>query len=293
MNKYVRAKTPSSLLNTRNSAKTRELNRIDNARLTNVYLEKFKFRAYKSHEIKDIVMAETNEKCCYCGIRFAVAQASPHIEHYRPKSDNKKKLQLGFNGLGYYWLAAEWDNLSISCEICNTAKGTQFPLATHSKRYISSRSIYNEKPLLLNFNNSFYSPKDHFFFYKGFIWGISLEGKTTIQVCKLNRSELQSVRRDKENLLIDECYNFKRLLESTTEKILNRPLLLYRKRDFEVAKKFFADYLKDFPNNSRSFSSIEHQIIEKFLLTDESKICKIIKMLNMEEQYLKKKSEEL
>jgi uncharacterized protein (TIGR02646 family) len=55
-----------------------------------------------------------DRKCAYCEAP-APASASWDVEHYRPKGRVSERRDHP----GYYWLAYEWDNLLLSCELCN------------------------------------------------------------------------------------------------------------------------------------------------------------------------------
>lgn len=153
-------------------------------------------------------------KCAYCESKIKHA-ASLQVEHYRPKAKVTEDKKHG----GYYWLGLEWSNLLLSCPRCNQngAKGNCFPIqgkrAVFPTSIISSNKIdrtdlfanyiplISERPLLLNpeINN----PKIHFYFDdKGKIYGKTLEGITTINVCELNRKTLIENRQDLRLLLL-------------------------------------------------------------------------------------------
>jgi uncharacterized protein (TIGR02646 family) len=122
---------------------------------------KFPFKAYKNKEVADALRSMFGGKCAYCeGI---YDQFHPtDIEHYRPKSGyaNGKKLEVP----GYYWLAADWNNLLPSCIDCNRAryqefadapahvsgKANKFPLADEGKRARGPGRERHERPLLLD-----------------------------------------------------------------------------------------------------------------------------------------------
>ncbi|NII25181.1 TIGR02646 family protein [Pseudoflavitalea sp. X16] len=79
--------------------------------------EKFDFCAYNSDEVKIALKKLFNGKCAYCESPILTVTVGD-IEHFRPKAaivtDKKKMLKPG-----YYWLAADWDNLLLSCNNCN------------------------------------------------------------------------------------------------------------------------------------------------------------------------------
>jgi uncharacterized protein (TIGR02646 family) len=65
---------------------------------------------YRHSEIKEVLKHETHGKCAYCE-SYVLHVAFGDIEHIIPKS-----LQPV--------LTFEWSNLTLACDICNTAKGT-------------------------------------------------------------------------------------------------------------------------------------------------------------------------
>lgn len=127
----------------------------------------FNFTAYQDRSVRDALEAMFRNKCAYCEIRIGAGDES-EIEHWRPKgavknSDGTREYP------GYYWLAADWDNLLLSCLKCNrprkyrvgggeedeenwvsTGKGMLFPLAAGDIRAASKGQERGEHPLLLN-----------------------------------------------------------------------------------------------------------------------------------------------
>jgi uncharacterized protein (TIGR02646 family) len=73
---------------------------------------------YQHNEIKATLVAMFHGKCAYCENQITHVTYGD-IEHFCPKSDPR-----------YAHLIFEWENLLLSCPICNNAghKGTKFPL---------------------------------------------------------------------------------------------------------------------------------------------------------------------
>ncbi len=138
----------------------------------------FKFTVYSSEEIKTSFRSFFHSKCAYCESPIGGTQPVD-IEHYRPKGKVKLLPEdippSGESELpGYWWLAADWENLLPSCIDCNrcrkhpaysrgesgpvenrqvdlSGKHNYFPLADESKRVQDhSVPITGEEPLLLN-----------------------------------------------------------------------------------------------------------------------------------------------
>ncbi len=73
-----------------------------------------KFAAYGDDSVKAGLHALFNGKCAYCE-SFYDATAPVDVEHFRPKG----RVAEDAKHPGYWWLAADWDNLLPSCIDCN------------------------------------------------------------------------------------------------------------------------------------------------------------------------------
>lgn len=78
----------------------------------------YPFEAYKGDDVKDALRTLFNKKCAYCE-SLHESNSPADIEHYRPKG--KVAGEAGHRG--YWWLAADWDNLLRSCISCNRVEG--------------------------------------------------------------------------------------------------------------------------------------------------------------------------
>lgn len=77
-------------------------------------LEKHKFSSSRWKLAKEQLIEETHGKCAYCEAPTTMV-AYGDVEHYRPKSV-------------YWWLAYNYDNYLVSCQICNQKfKSDKFP----------------------------------------------------------------------------------------------------------------------------------------------------------------------
>lgn len=168
---------------------------------------------YASEAVKNQLKQDQYHKCAYCECFFNGDYGA--VEHYRPKSRYQNAVGDPLE-LGYWWLAYDWKNLLYSCSECNTSyKRCLFPLADPLQRDIANKSIANEQPLLIN--PVVTDPKDHIVFNQDFAIGITDEGRTTIDVFKLNdRSLLREHRLEKWNSFVDALDAVK-----TAEKLLN------------------------------------------------------------------------
>lgn len=182
---------------------------------------KLKFTAYSNSEVKDALFKLFNRKCAYCESSFDHVGPGA-VEHFRPKGiDRRKNKSPRKEFEGYYWLAADWDNLLLSCTDCNSERGhltgkskekvnmgkqDKFPLTDETKRCFHYKDdVTNELPFVLLVNPCTDKDIEKYFEYtvEGEIkvhQGLVSESdktksETSIDVYALRRSELVGVRR--------------------------------------------------------------------------------------------------
>jgi uncharacterized protein (TIGR02646 family) len=171
------------------------------------------FSVYRDAEVKDALIQLFNGKCAYCESVFLHVY-SGDVEHYRPKGEI---TEADPGKPGYYWLAAEWDNLLLSCRNCNQklahaihgerdkktmGKMNQFPL-TDEVKYIRDHNhpngVNDEEPYRLLLNPCIDHPEEHLEYdgehaiikpKKDAAGHPSSKGKTSIDVFVLQRVPL-------------------------------------------------------------------------------------------------------
>lgn len=74
----------------------------------------FTFKAYKQKDVVKALNTLFHGKCAYCESKINSVQPTD-VEHFRPKS----RVASCPTHPGYWWLAANWDNLLASCIDCN------------------------------------------------------------------------------------------------------------------------------------------------------------------------------
>lgn len=100
---------------------------------------------YNSDEVREALEGIQKNKCCYCETKST--RSNSDIEHYRPK----KAYSKSYGGVsfypGYFWLAYDWDNLFLACQVCNQIfKNDFFPIEDEKHRaQNNSFSIANEE----------------------------------------------------------------------------------------------------------------------------------------------------
>lgn len=120
---------------------------------------------YRHPEIKAVLTQETNGKCAYCESRLQHIHHGD-VEHIYPKSLDPTKT-------------FEWENLTLSCEICNQNKSNKDPYLAHIL-----------DPYLVN-------PEEHLLFLGGLIFSKgTVEGTSTLHLLDLHRPALVEMRND-------------------------------------------------------------------------------------------------
>lgn len=174
------------------------------------------FKLYKSDEVKQALTRLFGNKCAYC--ESSLPGQPLDVEHFRPKSAVIDDGKLRYPG--YWWLAAEWNNLLPSCIDCNRArkqelpgekkkklrgKANQFPLAPGSPRASAPGEEAAERALLLDpCRDSDLDGHVEFLEKEGWslvqpskVGGVESErGKASIDVYGLQRSGLVQTRSD-------------------------------------------------------------------------------------------------
>ncbi|OJW85256.1 MAG: hypothetical protein BGO69_06455 [Bacteroidetes bacterium 46-16] len=156
---------------------------------------KYKSSLYGGKSVKDKLKSLQNEKCCFCEAKITVVSHGD-VEHYRPKAGWIQKEKDKLSKPGYYWLAYDFDNLFLSCQICNQKyKKNYFPLEKSGKRANKhTDDIKLEKPLIIHPSKE--NPTKFLSFNKevAIAKGNSEKGLETIKRTGLNRKEVMKDR---------------------------------------------------------------------------------------------------
>lgn len=173
--------------------------------------------AFRSHwrRYKDVFSRNQHHKCGYCEHRV-LATDFGDIDHFAPKGAVEELISAGreennlsrvtgrnrniISSTGYWWLAYDWNNYVLSCKLCNTVwKLSLFPVR-ESPRQIPPDPAVPETPLLLNPFDDDPVPHLEFFEY-GQIRGKTDRGRSTVEVCGLDRTSLTMARREKAHIV--------------------------------------------------------------------------------------------
>ncbi|AMW99770.1 hypothetical protein [Rummeliibacillus stabekisii] len=159
----------------------------------------FKFNAYGKPNVKEQLARMFNNKCAYCESKISPVSYGD-IEHFRPKTAYHSIDGENLIYPGYYWLAMDWNNLLLSCEVCNRSyKKNKFPLIDENKRKKRHDDEVIEDPLIIDPCHEEMNPKDYIFFteegiikYKD---GEGGKGEKSIQIYGLSRPNLTDNRK--------------------------------------------------------------------------------------------------
>jgi uncharacterized protein (TIGR02646 family) len=150
---------------------------------------------YGHASVKDSLMAAQHDKCAFCECKIAHIQYGD-VEHFRPKAAFRQKVGDPLTRPGYYWLAYDWANLLLSCQLCNQRhKENLFPLRVQKYRARSpANPLARERPLLVH--PGLEDPARHIAFKKfnAVPRKGSSRGLATIAALGLNRSKMIDVR---------------------------------------------------------------------------------------------------
>lgn len=207
--------------------------------------------------VKGSLRNSQHSKCCFC--EKDQSDENGAVEHFRPKGGYKSSKKESVKKPGYYWLGYEWSNLYFVCSFCNSTanKGNLFPLLDESKRVKSHKgNIKRETPLLLD-PAGLKNPRNHIIF-EGHLplpKEKSVYGKKTIEICGLDRDELNNFRKK----LINDIQTRLSILEekkSFKSDVVNKAKI-YIKNSVKANAEFSAtasDYLKPYAGFLRKFN---------------------------------------
>jgi uncharacterized protein (TIGR02646 family) len=159
----------------------------------------FEREVYGAAEVKEALRAAQHDKCCFCEAKLGHVQFGD-VEHFRPKASTQQSA-ADPPTVGYYWLAYEWKNLYLSCEICNRRhKQKLFPLANPDRRVSSHQRFADldaEQPLFVDPGRE--DPTAFIEYRREYAKEVEggARGAATLESLQLNRPRLVERRRDR------------------------------------------------------------------------------------------------
>ncbi|WP_162054754.1 HNH endonuclease family protein [Pontibacter pamirensis] len=157
---------------------------------------KFEFSSdiYAHDTVKELLKHIQSHKCCFCEAKITHISYGD-VEHFRPKAAYKQDENSNLEYPGYFWLAYEWSNLYLSCQICNGRnKLNYFPLEDNLNRANPLlRDIALEDPSFIDPGGNI-NPEDHISFHGAIPESSTAKGTITIKYLGLDREELNEDR---------------------------------------------------------------------------------------------------
>lgn len=199
MIRVVKPETPPKILATKGKAKRRAHSASygRSAAEYNNGSKKFDFDSniYAHRTVKEQLIRAQHDKCFLCESKITHI-AFGDVEHFRPKGGYRQNANDKLMRPGYYWLAYEWANLFLACQLCNQLfKKNLFPLINPGGRANPrERTIKREKPLFID--PSVDDPAELISFRKEVPYPIddNPRAKTTIEELGLKRQKLNERR---------------------------------------------------------------------------------------------------
>lgn len=178
---------------------------IAKKRLEEFYLKSKESRSQQKYsqpfekELRDKFLEALREvfkgKCAYCESVIPLETSRSEYDHFRPKG-GARGLDKEFSTDHYWWLTYDWNNIYLSCTLCNQYKSTWFPVegTRIPLKTPYNEVIYHEKNLLVD--PCIDKPEEHLIYNEeGEVDFLTPKGKTTIEIIKLNRIELVKARK--------------------------------------------------------------------------------------------------
>ncbi len=154
---------------------------------------KFNIRFYASAEVKSALKQLFDNKCVYCESVIGII-ASGDVDQFRPKGGSMN-TDGSFDPQHYWWLAYEWENLYMSCQVCNQRyKKNNFPV--RGERTSIKGDVSLEDPLLIDPCNREDFMVEHIGYERELAVPLTEKGEHTIKILGLNREELLSIRKE-------------------------------------------------------------------------------------------------
>lgn len=240
---------------TKNELKTATQQARDFYTRTNRKQERFKFNTKVLNLVEEDVRRLFADTCAYC--ETPLNPKSQVIEQFRPKSE-ACNLNSETDSDWYWWLAYEWENLYLVCQICSLNKKNFFPvIGKRAPVNARGQELYEEKYLLLD--PCYDEPAEHLKFLEdGTVKSISQitsainkknkfgdRGAVTIEVLGLNRSELIAERQQ-------------------VIKITKSTLKLRQKNSYDTLIYELSELIDEFS----SFVALKRQMVANFLVSN-------------------------
>jgi hypothetical protein len=185
---------------------------------------KFDSKIYGHKTVKDALIKAQHDKCFLCESKITHI-AFGDVEHFRPKAAYRQSSSEPLRKPGYYWLAYEWSNLFLACQLCNQLfKKNLFPIVNAKARAISHKhKIASERPLFID--PSIDNPEEYISFRREIPYPKrgNLRAKATIIDLGLTRQKLNEKRFERYEIikhLYDVAFRTPAIPESKSARAL-------------------------------------------------------------------------
>lgn len=155
----------------------------------------FDAKVYGHPSVKKALRKCQHDKCCFCESKISHIQYGD-VEHFRPKAGFRQLATDPLTAPGYYWLAYDWSNLFLCCQLCNQRyKQNLFPLTTPGSRALSHHDVVAKEDALF-VDPERVDPALHIGFRRHVAYAVngSALGQATIDALQLNRVHLRRQR---------------------------------------------------------------------------------------------------
>jgi uncharacterized protein (TIGR02646 family) len=158
---------------------------------------------YGHPSVKEALKSAQYDKCCFCEAKISHISYGD-VEHFRPKAGYRQHPRDPLGRPGYYWLAYDWSNLYLACQLCNQRfKRNTFPLIDPGSRCCSHQAdLALEAPLFIEPGGEA-DPEEHIEFLaeQPRARNDSARGRATIEALELQREQLRERRFDRYRML--------------------------------------------------------------------------------------------
>lgn len=133
---------------------------------------------YNSDIVRETLETIQKNKCCYCETKST--RSNNDVEHFRPKAAYSSNFKGDRRYPGYFWLAYDWDNLFLACQVCNQIfKNDFFPIEDETTRgQLNNFSVENEITFVVH--PSIDEPSEEIEYRGSIPFGKTEKGKKTI-----------------------------------------------------------------------------------------------------------------
>ena len=184
---------------------------------------------YNSDIVRKTLELAQKNKCCYCETKDV--RSNKDVEHFRPKRAYSESLEGKSKYPGYFWLAYDWENLFLACQVCNQIfKNDFFPIQEENFRaQINNLSIENEQAILIHPSRD--NPEEHIGYREHIPYGISERGSKTIEFLGFGKIDVDNnysiKKRSRIKLLVQEREKYYR-----DRELIYQVILIFENKDY-------------------------------------------------------------